>query len=165
MGRASRSETKTRFGKARIEDRRQDLRDGLLDHPIQDGRNTQQPLASASLWDRYPTHRLRLIRAMLKLLANLGPMRTCKRRKVLDAHPVHAGCTSIGLHPLPCPSQVHLGPRPAPSDHRARLAAWHNAGHRLPRSGSESITAPPCLLVFGPSPLGSPNRCGYYGLC
>ena len=47
---------------------------------------------------------------------------------------------------------------PTPSDHRARLAAWPRAATHLPpvglNDGCESPTAPPWLLMFGPSPPG-----------
>ena len=106
-GRTSRSETEARIRKPRIEDRRQNLRDGLLDHPIHNGGNSQQSLpAPVRLRDRHPSDRLGLVATITQGLADLRPARTGKLGEVLDAHPVYTGRTLVGLHPLPCPPHV-----------------------------------------------------------
>jgi len=42
---------------ARIKDRRQDLGDGLLDQPVEDGRDSQGARASCWFWNLYPFYR------------------------------------------------------------------------------------------------------------
>ncbi len=106
VGRTFWSEAETRHRETRIEDRPQNLRDGLLDHPVYDRGNIQHPFTAAGFRDHYPSHRLGVISAIDKRLADCGPMRTCKRGKVLYKHPVDAGRALIGLHALPCLSHI-----------------------------------------------------------
>jgi len=106
VGGAPRSEAEARIREPWIEQRPQDLRDGLLDDAVHYRWDAEQALATVGLGDRHPPHRLRPIRALAQGLADLRPVQTCALGKVLDAHPVNAGSTLVGLHPLPCPAYV-----------------------------------------------------------
>jgi len=121
MGAASRSEAEARLREVRVEDRREYLRDGLLDHPIDQRRDAQQPLPAPGLRDRDPSHRLGLVDAIGQLLADLRPVQTGKLGEVLDAHPVHAGGALIGLHPLPCAPHVRTVQNPR---HHLFMQGW-----------------------------------------
>ena len=121
VGRAARSEAEARCRKVGIEDRREYLRDGLLDHPIGYGRDPQQPLAPARFRDRNPSHRLGLIGAIGKLLADLWPVRPGELGKVLGTHPVDAGSALVGLYPLPCASHVRTVQDPR---HQLLVQGW-----------------------------------------
>ena len=70
VGGAFRSEAETRFGELRIEYRRHDLRDGLLDDPINNGRDAQRAFAPTRLRDTDPSYRLGLIAAIAEALAD-----------------------------------------------------------------------------------------------
>jgi hypothetical protein len=52
----------------------QDLQQGLLDEPIEHRRNAELALASTGLGDCHPPHRLRLVAAREKLLAQTWPV-------------------------------------------------------------------------------------------
>ena len=106
MGGTIRPEAETRLGKLRIEDRRQDLRNGLLDQPINYGRYPQRPLAPAGLRDHHPSHRLRAVAAITQALANRRPLLAREFGEVLDVHAVDTRRTPVGLHPLPRAAQV-----------------------------------------------------------
>ena len=54
----------------RIEDRRQDLDDGLLYQPVDHVWYTEQPLTAIGFVDGLPSHRTRPVRAIEKLLSN-----------------------------------------------------------------------------------------------
>ena len=57
MSGAARSKAVTRFGETRIEDRRQDLNDGLLDQAVQHVWDAELPLAAVGFVDRHASHR------------------------------------------------------------------------------------------------------------
>ena len=168
VGGASWSKAEARFRKPRIEKRPNDLCNGLLDHLVHDRGDVQLPFASAGLQDSEPSHRLRLIGAITQGVADRGPVQTCVLGEVLDGHPVAAGRHLVGHHPLPCPLQV----RPV---HSHTIRSSCKAGCVAPRrnpsppvglnDGCESPTAPPWLLMFGPSPPGHSDLGGYYSLC
>ena len=149
MGRASGSKPETRIRKVGIEYRHPYLRDGLLNHPVHDGRDTQQPCASPRFGNRHSPHWLWLVEAIGQLLADLGPVRTCKLREILDAHPVNAGRAAIGLHPLPCPSQVR-GVQNSP--HQIIVQGWLRVA--TPAIGSPGRAHRRCRVGHG-SPLSS----------
>src|SRR3989304_6250636 len=106
MGRTIGPEAETRFRELRIEDRRQDLRDGLLDQPINHGRYSQRPPAPARLRDHHPTPRLRAVAAIDKALANRRPLLAREFGEVLNGHAVDTRRTPVGLHPHPRAAQV-----------------------------------------------------------
>lgn len=68
-----------------IEDRRHDLRDGLLDHPIRHGRYSQHPFATPRLRDAHPSDRLGTIAAFVQSLADGRPVQPCKLGEFLTA--------------------------------------------------------------------------------
>jgi hypothetical protein len=60
---ASRPETVAVFGEGRVEDRRQDVEDGLLDEPVEDAGDPELSGPSAALRYLLPSHRLRAVRS------------------------------------------------------------------------------------------------------
>jgi hypothetical protein len=64
MGATVGTEPEARCREPRIEDRAEDLRDGLLDQPIQHVGYSQRPLAPATFGDHDSPHRLRTIAAI-----------------------------------------------------------------------------------------------------
>ena len=104
----ARSEAVAVLGEAGIESRLQDLQEGLLDEPIEHGRDAELSLAAAALGDHVPSHRLRLVGAREQLLADLLPVRDQVRRQVIHGHPVDAWAALVltnslqrGLQVLP----------------------------------------------------------------
>lgn len=67
------SKTKARFREAGIEDRCEDLQDGLLNQAVLDIGNAQVPLAAIGLGDGFSASRFRLVYSIQKLLSDLGP--------------------------------------------------------------------------------------------
>ena len=106
MGTALWSEAEARLGELRVEDRRHDLRDGLLDKPIEYGRNPQHSLAPSRLGDAHPTNRLWTIGAIEQAAADRRPVLARIAREILDAHPVDTGGTFIGFHLTPRAAHV-----------------------------------------------------------
>ena len=71
VGGAARSKAETRLREVRVEDRREDLEDGLLDHAIQHGGNAEQTITAAVRFaDGLPADRLRSVGAIQERLAN-----------------------------------------------------------------------------------------------
>jgi antitoxin HicB len=99
MGGASGSEAETRLGEVRVEDRREDLQDGLLDHPIGYRRDPQRTFPSRALRDHDPQHRRGSVAAIQQGLANRGPMLPHEVGELLQDHPVTAGSALVGLDP------------------------------------------------------------------
>src|SRR3970282_1554983 len=106
MGETIRPEAEARFRETRIEDRRQDLRDGLLDQPVRDGRYPQRPFAPARFRDQYPAHRLRAVAAITQALANRRPLLARKFGKILNGHAIDSRRTPVGLPPHPRAAQI-----------------------------------------------------------
>jgi len=96
----------TRRRESCIEDRAEDLRDGLLDQPIQHVGYPQWPFAPAALGEHDPPHRLRTIAAIEQLRADRRPMLARERGEALHRHPITTGRSVVGLHPLPRSTQV-----------------------------------------------------------
>ena len=57
MGGPAGTEPERGPGELRVKDRREHLRDGLLNQPVQAGRHPQQPLAAPGLGDHHPAGR------------------------------------------------------------------------------------------------------------
>jgi hypothetical protein len=163
------SKAEARFRELWVEDRRHDLRDGLLDHPIHHTRDAQRPLAPARLGDHHPAHRLGAVGAIGQTQTDAGPMLARERREILDAHPVYAGRASIGLHLAPRSVHVLRGNHLL---HQSNVQGW--LGETTPRPGSPvrvhrrvrvahgsslSIHVRPFAVPFLPEGGGS------YGLC
>src|SRR5262245_25743197 len=80
-----------------LEDRLQhDLGSGL-NHAIPDSWNAERTLASSILRDHYPPHRIRPICLRDQFLAQASqPRFRAPLLDLLEAHPIHTGCTRIG---------------------------------------------------------------------
>ena len=166
MSGASRSEPETRFGEVRVEDRGEDLLDGLPYQPVEHGGDAQHPLApTTGLWDCRPSHRRGLKGALQQGLADGGPVFLREGRKLIDGHTIDTGGTPVGLHLLPCAFQVPWCHHP---HHEVIVQGWLR--ERTPIIGS-SVRIPRrdrvihgsslshCVWAFGsaPFPRQSPN--------
>jgi len=106
VGGASGPKPVARFGEFRVEDRCHDLSDGLLDDPINNGRDAQRAFATTGLRDSHPSHRLGLIATLAQGLADGRPVLTGIRREVLNAQSVDSRCAAVGFHSTPRLFQV-----------------------------------------------------------
>ena len=167
-GGASGSKADARRRALRVEQRREDLRAGRRDHPVQPGGNAALTCPpTAGRWNRHPAYRCGLLGAVAPCWADGGPVLACDGGAVLQGHAVHARCSLVGLHRLPCPA-------PVPGSTTCALRSSCKAGgvgrrrSLTPPVGvdlkPESFTAPPCALVFGPAPRWPPGPGGNDGL-
>ena len=171
MRSASGTKAEARLGEVRVEDRREDLLDGLRDQPIENGRYPEQANPSAhGLRDLYPPHGLRLVAAVQQGLTDGGPVLPREGHEVVDGHAVDAGGSPVGLHLLPrhgagCCRSIT---RPI----RLSCKAGCVDARRIPAppvgfiAECECSTAPPCLidvLAFGARTVPGPRT--YYALC
>ena len=106
---AARSKAKARFRKRRIENRREHLGDGLLDHAVGDRGNSKQTFATVGLGYLDPSHRLRPVSPLFDLPSQCRPMCARMGRPVLHRHAVNARRSLVGLDPLPRSRQVVAG--------------------------------------------------------
>ena len=153
---ASGTKAEARLGEVRVEDRREDLLDGLRDQPIENGRYPEQANPSAhGLRDLYPPHGLRRVAAVQQGLTDGGPMLPREGHKVVDGHAVHAGGTPVGLHLFARHGAGCSGPPPVASDSSCKAGCVDARRIPAPPVGliaeCELPTAPPCLIVFWPS--------------
>jgi len=81
-------------------ERRERLRRGLLDQPVERRRNPQQADAAAFLGDFRPAHGHRLMRAVKQVAFDLLPVFQQIPAKLRGLHPVHTGRTLVALHPF-----------------------------------------------------------------
>src|SRR5262249_12052491 len=78
-----------------VEQRLQDLQQGLLDEPVEHRRDAELALAPARLRDCHPSHRLRLVTPGEEFLAQPWPMPAQVNRQLLDRHPVDTGTARL----------------------------------------------------------------------
>ncbi len=83
----------------RVEDGRQHLEQGLLDHPVQHRRDAEPPYPASGLRDLYPPYRLRLVPAAQQLFPNAWPAFPAVRLQHFDGHPVYPWCTAVRHYP------------------------------------------------------------------
>ena len=104
------SKAETRLREGRVEDRRQDLLDGLLDDAIQHVGDAEHPLSAAvRLGDGFPADRFRPVGAIQELLPYPRPMLADEVREVGDSHAVGTGGPVVGFHRFPGPLHVRRG--------------------------------------------------------
>jgi hypothetical protein len=96
----------------RIEQRLQDLQQGLLDEPVEHRRNAELALASAGLGDRHPSHRLRPVASREQFLAQTRPVHAQIAGQHFDRHPVDAGTSRVLSNTLQCGQKVLAFARP-----------------------------------------------------
>ena len=114
MGGPVRAEPERGPGEMRVEDRREYLRKGLLNQPVQAGGHPQQPLAAPGLGDHHPAGRRRPVRARVQGLADLRPVPGQPRNKLLRGHAVHPGRTPVGPDTPQRPAQILRREQPLP---------------------------------------------------
>ena len=181
MRSTSRPETIAVFGKRRINQRLQDLQQGLLNQSIRHGRYSQFPHAATRLGNLHTAHRLRPVTTVLQRLLDLGPVGLEILSRSLDRQSIYPRTASIGLDTLPCQGQVlsreHLlkqvsSPRAFRFMPRQPcfITKCFRSGFTFPFDSSPRLPGllMPCSakqhgvrlsFSFGPSPRG------YYGLC
>jgi hypothetical protein len=88
--------------KGRIEDRRQDLYDGLLDKAVEHVWNAEHSIPFATgLWNGFATHRLWLVRPFHELLSHLGPVFAGPCFELVNCHAIRAGSTPVAFDLTP----------------------------------------------------------------
>ena len=85
------SEPETRFAEVRVEDRGEDLLDGLLDQTVEHVWNAEQPLTAIRFGNRFSSGRSRTISAFQKLLSKLRPTWSEPVGEGFDRHTIGAG--------------------------------------------------------------------------
>ena len=139
-----RTETVAVLTEGWIKDRLQHLKQRLLNQTIRHRRDAKLALASIWLWDRYPTHRLRPVRALQQLFPDCGPFTAQPVGSLVDIQSVDSGRALVGPHPFPCLLHVlscqccSEQPRPCALRFMTRapgfVAAWIGQGCTLPCS-------------------------------
>ena len=99
-------EAVARIREGRVEQRLQDLQQGLLDEPVEHGWDAELALAPARLRDRHPSHRLRLVAPREEFLAKPRPVHAQMIGQRFDCHPVDAGTARILSNTLQCGQKV-----------------------------------------------------------
>lgn len=183
MRASARTEAIAELGERRIDQRLQDLQQGLLNEPVSDGGDTQFPHAARRLRDFHAAHGLGPVDAFADFLPNARPLGLEMLNRLLDGQPIDTCTALVGLDAF-----ARLAHVLAPEDLRQQITspqAFASASRQTsfitPRYASGFTRtvgdAPglPRLLMrcpskshglqpsfsFGPSP-GCP---GYYGLC
>jgi site-specific DNA recombinase len=108
------TEPEGRPGELRVEDRREHLRDGLLNQTVQAGGHPQQPLAAPGLGDHHPADRRGLVAARVQGLPDLHPVLVQPRAKLIRGHAIHTRRTPVGLHTPQRPAQIARREHPLP---------------------------------------------------
>ena len=87
----------TRFGKVRVEDRRQDLCNGLLDQSVDHVWDAEVPLTAIRLRDGLSSDRFHTISSIEKLLSDRLPTRSEPLGKVVDRDSVRTRGPAVGF--------------------------------------------------------------------
>lgn len=91
----------------RVEDRRQNLGYGLLDHPVGDGRNSQLAGTAIRFFNFHTSDRCGLVPSCFQLGGNLSPVAGfCPCGKFINGHPIDARGSLVGSNTLPCRVQI-----------------------------------------------------------
>ena len=88
LSRASWSKTETRFRETRIEDRSQNLQDGLLNDTVHHVWNAEMPLSTIRFGNRLAPGRSRLVSPFQKLLSDRRPVGSTIIRELVDRNPI-----------------------------------------------------------------------------
>ena len=180
---SARTEAVAVCGEGRVNQRLQDLQQGLLDQPVGHGRYPQFPQATPGLGYLHPAYRLGPITARLQFFPYPGPVGLEIAGRFRDRQSIYPSTAAISLDAFPRHDQVPSRERlheqvGSPqafgliSRQPCFIASDPRQGFTLPSLGSPQL---PRLLMrctskrhrrrlsfsFGPSPpTGS-----YYGLC
>ena len=114
MRRAPRAKPEAAGMETRVKDRREHLRHGLLDQPIQHRRHPQHPHPARRLSDHHPPDRRRPVDARVKLRADLRPMVFKPRPQLPSTHPVDASGTGVSLDTSERLSEIAAGEHQLP---------------------------------------------------
>ena len=169
-------------GEGRIDQRLQDLQQGLLDQPIRHRRDPQFPHPATRLGDLHPAHRLGPVTSRLQFLSDARPLGLERLPRLRNRQPIDPRTATIGLDPFPGRNQVrsreHLRQQVASPQAFGCLARQPcfitprgRHGFTVPTLGSPRLPRllMPCTtkrharrlsVSFGPSPHSG----GYYGL-
>ena len=93
----SRTDSIAVVGKAWVEQRAQDLHDGLGHEPVKDRRDTEHPRPTAGLGPSHLAHRRWNVGRVQPLLSDGVPLRTEIGREVFDTHAVDTRCPLVAL--------------------------------------------------------------------
>ena len=100
-------EPETVIREAGVENGRQHLGNGLLDHPVGDGRDPQLAFAAIGFIDLDSPHWGRVILPDSQLGCRPFPVtRPCPRREGLDSHAIDTGGTLVGSNAVPCREDI-----------------------------------------------------------
>lgn len=100
-------EPETVIREAGVENGRQHLGNGLLDHPVGDGRDPQLAFAAIGFIDLDSPHWGRVILPDSQLGYRPFPVtRPCPRREGLDSHAIDTGGTLVGSNAVPCREDI-----------------------------------------------------------
>ncbi len=109
MGRPAGSKAKTRLRERRIEDRPQNLSNGLLDQAVQNTGDSKRAKTSRRFWNLHAADRRGLVGACHKRFEDLMPVATGGGRKLLDGQAIDSGCSAVCFNPLPGGNQIVSG--------------------------------------------------------
>ena len=108
LGAAAVTEAKAAFAEVHLKERTEHLSDGLLDHPVQNGRQDQRALRAVRLGYPDAFDRGGLVAALPDPIHDARQVCPRKRGKPGDGHAVHAGRSLVRAHAFPCRLQVVL---------------------------------------------------------
>jgi len=97
---AARTEPVAVIGKRRVEDRLEDLKQGLLDQAIRHGRDAKLALAPSRLRDRLPSDQGRLVGAREEFPTDSFPVLPRPLRQLFHRHAVDPGTALVFPHSL-----------------------------------------------------------------
>ncbi len=100
--------TETRFGERWIEDRGQDLQDGLLNQAIDHVGNAEVSLAAIGFGNRLPPARARTVSPFQELLPNDRPMVPEGLEELVQGDAVGAGGTAVRFDLFPSTLDVRF---------------------------------------------------------
>jgi hypothetical protein len=103
---SARPEAVARFGERRINQRLQDLQQGLLNQSIGHGRYSQFPHATPGLGDLHPAYRLWPVTTRLQIFPDPGPFGLEILGRGFDRQSIHPSTAAIGLDAFPRPDQI-----------------------------------------------------------
>jgi len=109
MGGSTGSVTETRRRKGRIEDRSQDLSNGLLDQTIQHRGYPQRAFTTHAFGNLHTANRQRIIRSCQKRGTDSSPMLLEIRPAVVNRHLIDAMAALVGLDLLPGREHILTG--------------------------------------------------------
>jgi hypothetical protein len=112
VGGAAWSKAEARFRESGIEDRREDLQDGLLDQTIDHVGYTEVPLTAIRFGNRLPPGRSRLVSPFQELPPEFRPLRPEGFRELVQGDAIGARGSAVRPDVLPSPFEIGLVDNP-----------------------------------------------------